>query len=205
MKTMLFAALVAGMLNTNVANATTTTLGGTKVEVNAVKKEKSFILSLTQIGNDVVWVKLENADGDELMTERVKGGDVFRKKYVLRDLPDGIYYLTLSKTNIRTVQPIEIINNSAELVEAGKMTHYEPMFKATKGDKVDINAMFPGYVKAEVTIMDGTGVVVFKEALGEVFILNKRYNVSELAAGTYTMELKTPTESYAYSFEKKGR
>ncbi len=202
MKTLFIAAVAATMLSGAPSFAKVSSLGGTRIEITAVEKQKSFILSMTQLGVDAVNVKLENADGEQLTGENVKGADVFRKKYNMSNLAEGTYYLTLTKSNIRTVQPIVVTDRAVEIVETGAQTQFTPTFNMTADHKIDVNAMFAGYVQAQVKIYDNTNTVVFEKTLNDVFTLHQRFNVSALQPGAYTMQVSTPTESYYYSFSK---
>ncbi len=202
MKTLLIAAIAGATFFTTPTFAKVTSLGGTRVEIVSVDKQKSFILNLTQLGADAIRVTLENADGEILTTEKVQGTDVFRKKFNLSNLAEGTYYLTLTKRNMRTIQPVVVTANAAEVLETAAPTRFAPTFNMTADHKIDVNAMFNGYVPTQVQIFDASDAVVYDKTIKDVFTLHERFNVSALPAGAYTMEISTPTDSYYYSFKK---
>ena len=154
------------------------------------------------MGTTPIEIKLENGEGEVLVSEHAKGQGVFMKKYIMTSLPDGIYYLKLMKNGIQTVQPVEVLTGRVQIVEAPKNAKFEPVFYERGDHKLDINALMPGYEKVEIRIMDKSNHVVFETSLSDVFTLHERVDVSELSRGSYTLVVKTVDDSYAYNFNR---
>ena len=202
MRNLLSAVIMAALFfSASAANAAVTTLGGTKIVVSAVASEKSFTLFVDEVGPSTVEVKLEAVDGTNLLTETVKGGKSFSKKYVLSNLPEGTYFLTLTKGAVSTIQTLEV-TEKAVIVDKDEVKKFAPVFSLKGTDKLDVNALLNNVSKVAVSFLDNDSNVVFEKTFGDALAFHERFDIAKLAPGAYTVEVKAGTDTYFYSFTK---
>ena len=204
MKTRLFLilALVATLFTSNLTAGNIENLmylGETTVTISA--EPKSIILNLGNIRNEEITISIEDAIGNQLLNEKVKGTQLFVKKYNVAKLEDGNYNLIVTKKTLRTVQPFHVNNHSVEISQLEKKEKFIPVLNQ-KGNALDVNVLLGNYSNITVSIFDNEGRPVFEEKNYVVFDLHKRYDLSKLPAGVYMVEVMAGDETFYYPVQK---
>lgn len=204
MKTRLFLilALVAILFTSNVNAGNIENLfylGETTMKVSS--DPKSIILNLGNIKNEEITIRIEDALGNELFTEKIQGSLLFIKKYNVSKLEDGNYSLVVTKKTLRTIQPFHINNRTVELTEVEKKEKFLPVLNH-KGNDLDVNVLLGNYSNITLSIYDNEGRKVFDEKNYVVFNLHKRYDLSSLSPGVYMVEVMAGDETFYYSVKK---
>ena len=200
MKTFLGLALATTLAFTNVPQTMARdvehnyTLSGTSVKISADENVKAVTIILNNIQNDVVKVTLENNDGTILFDESVSKTAYYSKKLNLSQLETGSYRIIVRKKLDKTIQPFELTSEGVQLNESERKVKFLP-FVSQKGYTVNVNCLTSNYTNIFVKIYDNTGKLVFEDANYMVFQLHKTFNLSQLAEGTYIMEVVAGDES----------
>ena len=204
MKTNLFSALaIAATLFTTNLNAgnieNTYNLGETTLTISSEKN--AVIVNIGDYKNEAVTIKIEDAYGNQLLSETVKDAQSFIKKYNVSKLEDGSYNLVVSKKTMKTVQPFQIKNQAVVMSEFEKKGAFSPTVNFTE-NKLNVNVLLGNYSNITVSIFDNEGRKVFDEKNYVVFDMHKRYDLSKLPKGAYWVEVMAGDETFGLSIEK---
>ncbi len=174
-------------------------LTGTTVKISAVNK--SIILNLGTIEKEIVSVVIRDEKGSILVNETAKKTPSFIKKYNMSRLENGEYTMTVTKTTLRTTQPFKITNEGIVLTEMEKKEKFLPVV-LLNNNKLDVNVLLKDYSTITVNIFDNQGVRVKQEKLEKALIFHKRYNISQLPAGAYVVEVTAGDETFYHTVVK---
>lgn len=163
-------------------------LAGTTVKISADENVKAVTVNINNIQNDVVKVTLEGNDGTVLFTEEVSKVGRFAKKLNLSQLESGSYKLIVRKNLTKTIQPFDLTDTGVQLNENERKEKFLPAI-FQRGNMVDVNCLASNYTNVYVRIYDNEGRLVFENANYVVFQVQKRYNLSNLPAGAYVVEV----------------
>lgn len=161
------------------------------------EKNKSLIIQTNTWKSAKVNVQIKEATGVTILEETLISAKAGRK-YNLKNLPDGQYTLEMSDDLRITTQNFYISNN--EVVVANDInTIYKP-FILTGDNNVDVNLMTLGK-SALLNISDKDNNIVFAQKL-EATAVHKRFDVSSLASGSYTVNIAMNGRSFTHEFTK---
>jgi hypothetical protein len=159
---------------------------------------ESVSLNLVNVGTRAISVKIVNDNQEAIVTERVENKTNFLKKYDVATMPSGHYTMIITKENSRITQPFSIQKGVLSLSENDKKVKYFPAVYF-KNDNMDVNAFLGYYGTITVNILDEDGNKVFTQKNDNVEVLHRRYNIRDLSAGTYKIEVVAGGETFNYS------
>ncbi len=174
-------------------------LGGTSVKMSA--ETHSVMVNLGNVTKEEVTLKIEDNDGNILLSEVVRNTANFSRKYNLSKLEDGKYQFVVTKKTIKTVQPFEIVGNVVIMSEAEQKDKFLPTVDM-KNDRINVNVLLGNYSNISVNIYDNSGRKVFNDENYVVFNLHKKFDVSNLVSGSYVVEIVAGSDVYYYDFTK---
>ena len=204
MKTrMLFSLALAAVLLTSTAFANVSenvfNLAGTTVKISTT--DKALVVNLSSATKEEVTIKIEDAFGGTLLTEKVKGMTSFAKKYNVSKLETGKYTLTVTKKTVRTVQPFQVSANGVYISDMEKKEKFLPAVNLND-NKLDVNVLLGNYSNITVTITDNEGRVVKQDKNYVVLELHTRYDIAQLPTGVYVVEIMAGDETFYHTIKK---
>jgi hypothetical protein len=158
---------------------------------------ESVSLNLGNVGSNAISVKIVNEAQEAILTEKVKNKPNFLKKYDVTTMPSGHYTMIITKENSRVTQPFIVQKGVLSLSETDKKVKYFPAFYF-KNDNMDVNVFLGYYGTITVNVLDEEGNKVFSQKHDNVEVLHRRYNMSQLACGTYKVEVFAGDETFSY-------
>lgn len=162
------------------------------------EKSKSLVVETSLWKSDKVNIQIKEASGVVILDETVKNTKNLRK-YNLKNLPEGQYSLEVSNEMKITLQEFSIISNKVILSSEIK-TIYKPVI-IWNNNGFDVNLMTLGNT-AFINIQDKDNNIVFAEKLVTPAV-HKRYDISSLASGEYTVTVAMNGRSFVSSNTKK--
>lgn len=171
-------------------------LDGTSVKISAVSK--NIFVNLGSVKNEEVVIKIEDAQGNTLVSETVKEKAVFSRTYNVSQLENGAYTLFIVKKMTKTIQPFNVFNGKVTMLTAEMKEKFLPVV-IQKNDKLDVNVLLGNYSNITVIVYDNEGHKVFEDKNYVVFDLHKRYDLSKLAKGSYLAEVTAGDEVAYYN------
>ncbi len=160
---------------------------------------KQIVVELSGFSGTVL-IMLSNEKEQALMEEKVPAGESFSKILDLSRLKPGSYFIQVVSELRETVQPLHITSADVILYEEQRMEYFAPTTQLT-GRQLDVNWFNTRVATMEVAILDADGVEIFKDTLRNVVRVERRYNLSNLRRGQYTVRLSTPRRSYFQAIE----
>lgn len=162
------------------------------------EKSKSLVVETSLWKSDKVNIQIKEASGVSILDETVKNTKSLRK-YNLKNLPEGNYTLEISNELKITTQEFSI-NSSNVILSKEIKTVYKPVI-IWNNDGFDVNLMTLGNT-AFINIQDRDNNIVFAEKL-ETPAVHKRYDISSLASGEYTVTVAMNGRSFVSTNSKK--
>ncbi len=194
MKTIMkFTAIVAFMLTTVVTMAKEP-----KLSIVSENDIKSLVFELDSQSKDTT-VQFMDADDHVIYSESISD-KVYIKKFNLKMLEDGVYYI-LAKDAMRSiVYKISLKGNVVKIVERKENT--KPVFR-TLEDRVFLNLLNLDKDKVEIKVYDSFNRIVFKQDIEDEMLVEKAFNFEKAIADNYTIVVKNNNEVYSKNFVVK--
>jgi hypothetical protein len=158
-------------------------------------KAKSVVLTMNASSNGVQ-VMLKDADLNVIYSERMSEGQ-FSKKLNLKDLTDGIYYLSADDSYKGYSYTIVLKNNTVKIVET--VEDVKPFFRKTS-NMIFLNYLNLDKSKLSIKIFDTEGRTVFTQEVTDEMIIEKAFNFADAFPGTYTVTVKSEGKTYTEDF-----
>ncbi len=163
-------------------------IAGTYLKLTANDKNKDLLISADNISKEGIELFLETAQGEVLYNEKVKNIKNFTKNLELTRLSKGSYALVVKKNTTKTVQQFEVTENNI-VISQDIASDYKAPAIAQRGKKIDINVSSDIYTNIHVSVYNNEGKLVFENMNYVVMGLNKSFNLDNLTAGVYIVEV----------------
>ena len=153
---------------------------------------KAFTLHLESGTAHKTWVQIKDENGYIMFEEQAEATDKFARKYVLAQLPIGMYTVHVVNDFTERVQPVTLTDSSLLINPAEMQLFFKPVI-TFEDDKVDVYLPVP---KETVTIqlMDKHNNVLMTEQLEKGSSVQRRYNLTQLSRGDYRLKVATPNQ-----------
>jgi hypothetical protein len=166
-----------------------------KLNLAAANNAKSVVLTM-EASAQGTQISLMDTDLNIIYSERMSEG-LFSKKLNLKDLTDGIYYLSMEDNVKNYSYTIVLEKNTLKITEADE--NVKPFFRKTK------NMIFMNYLnldrsKLSIKIYDEESRTVYSQEVSEEMIVEKAFNFTDAYAGTYTVMVKSEGKTYTERF-----
>ena len=162
------------------------------------EKSKSLVVETSLWKSDKVNIQIKEASGVVILDETVKNTKNLRR-YNLKNLPEGVYTLELSNDLKITTQEFTI-NAKSVVLSTEIKTVYKPVIIWNEAG-FDVNLMTLGNT-AFINIQDKDNNIVFAEKLVTPAV-HKRYDISALTSGEYTVTVAMNGRSFVSTSTKK--
>lgn len=147
--------------------------------------DKKFFVVVSVTDSSRVNVSLKDSHNFELYQESYKGNNNYIKGFDLEPLPDGEYLLEIeSKQRIERFT-LSIKNNWLSVNQESRLVMHKPSV-TQKGTKVDV-ALADTHSPLKLSILDRSNEVIFQETVADNGRLTRRYDISQLDPGQYTV------------------
>jgi len=131
-------------------------------------------------------ITIEDANGEVLIEEKAKGK--FAKSFNLNRLPQGEYRLVVNTGMVETVQPLSLTKEIVVLTEAARYEVYAPAINVNE-NFVDLSFLNNRFGNVYVVFLDKNGDVVYEENIQNALKVEKRYDLSRLPKGDYSVRV----------------
>ena len=172
-----------------------------KIETDA--SEKSIYLSFKANKSNAVMIQLKDANEAILHQEFVSNKIAFAKKFNLKNLPNGVYYLKISDDLKEIVQPINISVSDLAIDPLTRIENFKPVYKYSN-NKLDINLLAINNEKINIEIFNAENQAIFAKSFkndGKPF--GERLDLNKLQAGVYNVKIKAGNNTFYKSVEVK--
>jgi len=159
-----------------------------------VAGEKSIELFLGEISGKV-WISFKDDNGDVIYSKRIKNLTSYRAKYDLATLPDGEYKFELYSADQTLNLPVTIAEGAVTLKE--KVAAAPVVSK--RGNTVSVDLSGNTEVAWDVIIRNEIGELVFTETVENEQNSKRKYDLSNLDKGAYTVQFNAAGNSFSHN------
>jgi len=142
---------------------------------------KIITIELNQSTNSPVEVTLRDISGYRLLQESLQARQGGQRKYNLKNLPAGMYYLEIRQGFKVSTTTIAVKDINATVIK--EETIYRPAC-SQKDVRWNVNLLLLDK-DAELSIYDSYSELIYKESYDGQVNVAKSYNLSKLSPGTY--------------------
>ncbi len=167
-----------------------------KLNVLSNTNTKSLVFELDPSSKDTS-VKFFDIDGNIMYSEAVSGKYAYTKKFDLKDLKDGSYYLKVDNALREIVYTLEVDATDVKIVE--KKENAKPVFKVAEG-MVFLNLLNLDAKKVEIKIYDSSNRMLFEEVVSDELKIEKAFNFKNAFKDSYTLMVKDSNGVYYKDF-----
>tara|TARA_R110001583_G_scaffold8413_6_gene40206 strand:+ start:2314 stop:2904 length:591 start_codon:yes stop_codon:yes gene_type:complete len=155
-----------------------------------IKLIETKLIHLTMNGNGkLVEVSVKDSNGEIIYSEKSENFDI-SKKYDLKLLPKGSYFMEIeSPTKIKVI-PFKVLFKTIDLKEEDEVTYYKPTVRK-EGTDVFISKLALNNENLEIFLYDVDSNILFTEKLEGNAILKRKLNLMNLNSGDYNLVLRS--------------
>jgi hypothetical protein len=187
MKTIMkFTAIVAFMLTTVVSMAKEP-----KLSIVSENDIKSLVFELDSQSKETT-VQFMDANDRVMYSESILD-KVYIKKFNLKMLEDGVYYILAEDAMKSIVYKISLKGNVVKIVEKEENT--KPVFRRLE-DRLFLNLLNLDKDKVEIKVFDSFNRIVFKQDIEDEMLVEKAFNFEKALADNYTIVVKNNNGVY---------
>jgi hypothetical protein len=158
-----------------------------------VAGDKSIELSLEEISGKV-WITFKDKNGYVFYTKKIKDLTSYTVKYDLAAFPDGEYQLELDASSQTLNVPVTIMGGTVmlkeELADAPAIS--------TRGNVVAVELKGKTNMTWNVLITNLQGELIFNETVENEERAKRKYDLSNLNNGAYTLQFKSAGNSFSH-------
>lgn len=156
----------------------------------------SFTIDSKIWKSEKVDVKISDQFGTTLYSDNQETKKI--RQYSLENLPLGSYQVTVSN-EIKTVVNDITITDSGLIVDFDAETTYKPIIDIN-ANNIDINYMASS-PNTVITIL-ANGYEIYNDRNNKELQINKRFDISKLQTGSYTLSITNDRNVYTQFFKK---
>lgn len=169
------------------------------ISINSIGSEKKVSLVLKNLKGSTT-IRLESVLEGVLLEEEITNAE-YARVLNLNELSDGKYKLVVSTGLRETEQPISITRTGLSLNINDRKLFFAPVVR-TAGQLLDVSLLNNQLTTLKLRIEDAEGVLVYEDEVRNVVKVEKRYNLSKLPAGEYTVVLNVGDKAYVKTIRK---
>ena len=154
----------------------------------------SFIIQLSDIKYDTKCL-LKNQQGVILYKEDIARAQIFQRSLNLIELPDGTYELQIEDDYKTETTSLTKSNGKVMTANQIKITTFKPQI-VLKDTQINVSLLALNNEKLTVSILDENQNIISEKKLSGSINLGQSYDLSQLNAGNYTIQLYTNGKVY---------
>jgi hypothetical protein len=154
----------------------------------------SFIIQLSDIKYDTKCL-LKNQQGVILYKEDIARAQIFQRSLNLIELPDGTYELQIEDDYKTETTSLTKSNGKVMAANQIKITTFKPQI-VLKDTQLNVSLLALNNEKLTVSILDENQNIISEKKLSGSVNLGQSYDLSQLNAGNYTIQLYTNGKVY---------
>ncbi len=182
-------------LSTVVAFIFSTTIGMAKEPLLffANKEDARTLVFKLDTPTQETVIRFFDTAGNTIYSEKTGKGAAYGKKFDLKKLAGGLYYLEIEDSLKEIVYTIEVSKDDARIVE--KEEKVKPIFRK-KGNKLFLNLLNLESSDVEIKVVDSSNRILFQEVIAGEQVVEKAINFEKAFEDSYTIVVRTGGNTY---------
>jgi hypothetical protein len=131
--------------------------------------------------------------GNTIYSEKTGEVSTYGKKFDLKKLVGGLYFLEVEDAFKEIVYTIKVSKSDVRIVE--KVEKLKPVFRK-KGNKLFLNLLNLKEADVEIKVLDSSNRVLFQEVVKGEMVVEKAINFEKAFDDSYTVIVKNGSEIY---------
>lgn len=156
-----------------------------------------FYLSLDNVSAQTS-VRILDGKGFAWVEEKVAVSGQFKKVFNLESLPSGSYSLIIKSKLKETIQPITITEQELIMDESKRTVYFQANLLKKRGN-LKLSLSNPTNSMVRIFVLSPEGRMVYQDEIKDQLVIDKSYNLKQLAAGTYTVMVDNARDTYTQS------
>jgi hypothetical protein len=182
-----FIAVIAILFSTSVSLAKEPTLLFTNSE-----DSRSMIFRLDTPSRETAIRFFDNL-GNTIYSEKTGAVLTYGKKFDLKKLESGLYFLEVEDAFKEIVYTIKVSKSDVNIVK--KDEKLKPVFRM-KGNKLFLNLLNLKEADVEIKVLDSSNRVLFQEVIKGEMVVEKAINFENAFDDSYTVVVKNGSKTY---------
>lgn len=154
--------------------------------------EKSLTFELDAQSHETK-ISMVDYDDNVIYAEKIQGVLAYSKKFDLKNLPIGNYYLLVENDLKKTVYTLNVTTSVVEIVE--RKENPKPVFRKS-GERIFLNLLNLDQQKVDITVYDDENRIVFNESILGQMLVEKVFNFDKAFAGNYTLVVNDGKDTF---------
>ena len=165
--------------------------------ISVIEDEKILIVPIAEGNLKNVHIQIKDESGSVIFKENVSKPNG-RRKYDLRNLPDGQYMIEISNSQKIITRNFNV-NGSKVVLSEDVQTVFKPVINWSDRN-LEINLLSSGK-DVVISILDDDANEIFKQNHNTMSI-HRRYDISSLPKGEYTVKVTTAGRTFEHFYAK---
>jgi len=153
---------------------------------------KSLVFEMVSASETSI-VSMRDQDHNIIFYDNVTGSD-YAKKFNLKNLKTGTYYLEVENTSQFITYTLSVENKEVKIINQEEK--FTPVVFGKEGNKVRLNLENSDLSKVEIKIMNENNAKVFGESLASQKNIDKTFNFEKAVKGVYMITVKDGKKVY---------
>jgi hypothetical protein len=153
---------------------------------------KSLVFEMVSASETSI-VSMRDQDQNIIFYDNVTGSD-YAKKFNLKNLKTGTYYLEVENTSQFITYTLSVENKEVKIINQEEK--FTPVVFGKEGNKVRLNLENSDLSKVEIKIMNENNAKVFGESLASQKNIDKTFNFEKAVKGVYMITVKDGKKVY---------
>ena len=156
-------------------------------KLTVLQNEKSIILNTSNQSKRAEVLKITDSKAKVVFTDVIEKNK-HRVKYVLNNLPNGRYYITVKGSDVFTIYETIISDKNVNIADT--KSYYRPSIHPAK-EKLSITAAVEKKEEIHVSIYDDSNILVFTYNMEKEKTFTQAFNLEQLPKGDYEVIVST--------------
>lgn len=139
------------------------------------------------------FVSIVDTNGEVIYTERIVTGSIYAKKFDLKNLPEGDYFLEVEDTFKETLFGFTVADSIIKLTE--RRENAKPVFRKKDG-RVFLNLLNLEKEVVKIKVLDSEGRIVFQETISDEMLIEKVFNFEDAFKDNYVVVVQNKKDTY---------
>ncbi|MFK8007598.1 MAG: T9SS type A sorting domain-containing protein [Saprospiraceae bacterium] len=149
-----------------------------------------FTLISNNIQDSNVTIRIFDAEGINLLKEKIEVDQAFSKSYDLSNMPNGIYEVEIENNISFRKYFVITTSNTIEILENVEQKIFKPIVVLEKS-LLKFNLLNLGKGDVELSLNNKLGEEIYTEKIQNTIAIHKGFDLSKLPSGEYSVGIQT--------------
>jgi len=155
-------------------------------------QEKSLNFEMDTITEETL-VSIVDTNGDIIYTEKIVPGSIYSKKFDLKNLPQGSYFLEVEGPLKEIIFGFSVDESKIDIT--GRTENPKPVFRKKEG-RVFLNLLNLEKETVKIKVLDSDDRIVFQETISDEMLIEKVFNFQDAFKDDYLVVVQNKKDTF---------